>query len=379
MDLRQSALESLEMTATTNPDADFWRGRRVLLTGHTGFKGAWLALWLHRLGARVCGIGLSPETTPNLFSLVGIDVLVDSRITDIRDASALATLVNEFKPEIVIHMAAQALVRKSYREPLVTFETNVQGTANLLEAIRATGTTRVVVAITTDKVYCNLEQSYPYRETDALGGHDPYSASKAAAEMVIASYRDSFLAEDGIAVASARAGNVIGGGDWSDDRLVPDIVRAWNSGSVLNIRRPQAIRPWQHALEPLAGYLKLAEQLWERPNLAGAYNFGPYTHEAITVRELISLAREIWGYGEVNLEMGEEGPHETGWLALEIARASHVLGITPRWSVLEALRRSIIWYQCQLNGIGARELCIGDIDAYEADVDKAPVRKIVSR
>jgi CDP-glucose 4,6-dehydratase len=215
------------MTGQINPDPSFWTGRRVLLTGHTGFKGAWLALWLHRLGARVVGVSLPPSTTPSLAALAGIDELIEGHSIDIRDAELLAERVRAAKPEVVLHLAAQALVRTSYREPLQTFATNVQGTANLLEAVRATTSVRVVVAITTDKVYRNIEDVYPYRETDALGGHDPYSASKAAAEIVIASYRDSYLANAGVALASARAGNVIGGGDWSEDRLIPDAVRAW--------------------------------------------------------------------------------------------------------------------------------------------------------
>jgi CDP-glucose 4,6-dehydratase len=304
---------------------------------------------------------------PSLAELAGIERLVDSRILDIRDADELMRQIRSASPEVVLHLAAQALVRTSYSEPLLTFGTNVQGTANLLEAIRATDTVRVVVAITTDKVYRNLEQFYPYRETDALGGHDPYSASKAAAEIVIASYRDAYLADRGVAVASARAGNVIGGGDWSEDRLIPDAVRAWSAGQPLTIRRPQAFRPWQHVLEPLAGYLRLAEQLWAKPELAGAYNFGPATQEAASVRQVVLLANRSYGSGEVVWGDGKEGPHEAGWLALETAKALHLLGVAPRWSLQTAVRRTMEWYRDQQDGRGVRELCARDIADFEAD------------
>lgn len=343
----------------------FWRGKRVLLTGHTGFKGAWMALWLQRLGAQVTGISLAPATTPNLFTLANIETIADTHFCDIRDAVALAGLIKNSQPEIVFHLAAQALVRTSYCDPLATFATNIQGTANILDALRAIDSVRAVVAITTDKVYKNLEQHYPYRETDALGGHDPYSSSKAASEIIIASYRDSYLNDKGIAVASARAGNVIGGGDWSVDRLIPDVVRAWNAKKPLQIRRPQAIRPWQHVLEPVAGYIKLAEQLWQQPSVAGAYNFGPQTHEAATVREVVQLAQGTYGMGQVSWGDGTEGPHEAGWLALEIAKARTVLGVQPRWTLVESVQRTIHWYRQQREGADARALCEADISAYE--------------
>lgn len=344
----------------------FWHGKRVLLTGHTGFKGAWMALWLHRLGAQVTGISLPPATTPNLFDLVSVETITDSHFCDIRDATALAALIKKAQPEIVFHLAAQALVRAGYRDPLTTFSTNVQGTANVLDALRPLDSVRTVVAITTDKVYKNLEQPYPYRETDALGGHDPYSSSKAAAEIVIASYRASYLAEKNIAVASARAGNVIGGGDWSEDRLIPDAIRAWSANQSLQIRRPQAIRPWQYVLEPLAGYIKLAEQLWQQPAVAGAYNFGPETHEAATVREVVQLAQSTYGKGQVSWGDGTEGPHEAGWLALETAKARTVLGVKTRWPLAESVRRTIRWYRQQHEGVDARTACEADIAAYEA-------------
>lgn len=242
----------------------------------------------------------------------------------------------------------------------------MQGTANLLEALRPLRQLRVVVAITTDKVYHNQEQAFPYRESDALGGHDPYSASKAAAELVIGSYRASFLAEQGVAVASARAGNVIGGGDWAEDRLIPDAVRAWQANQPLIIRRPQATRPWQHVLEPLAAYLRLAEQLWRQPTLAGAYNFGPPTHEAATVRQVIELAQTAFGSGAVLWGDGTEGPHEAGWLALEVAKARIQLGVVPRWSLAQAVQHTLAWYRRQAAGESARDLCAADLASFLA-------------
>lgn len=346
--------------------SDFWRGKRVLLTGHTGFKGGWLALWLQRQGANVTGIALPPNTAPSLFELARVAEGMSSHFCDIRDATALARIVAAAKPEIVFHLAAQPLVRASYREPLTTFASNVMGTAHLLDALRGLEGARVAVMITTDKVYRNNEWAYPYREDDILGGHDPYSASKAASEIIIASYRDAFLGEQGLAVASARAGNVIGGGDWSEDRLIPDAVRAWQSSTPLEIRRPEAIRPWQHVLEPLAGYLTLAQMLWQQPELAGAYNFGPHTNEAATVRNVVELARSTYGNGTVVYSDGNAGPHEAGWLALEISKARIALGIKPKWSLAESVNRTMCWYRAQHAGADARGLCMAEFDAYEA-------------
>lgn len=347
------------------PDRSFWQGRRVVLTGHTGFKGAWLALWLHRLGARVTGISLAPATEPNLFTLAGLDQIVASHFCDIRDASGVALRLKTAEPEVVFHLAAQPLVRESYARPVETFATNIMGTAHVLDALRGMPGVRVAVMVTTDKVYRNLEHAYPYREDDALGGHDPYSASKAACELVVASYRDAFLAQQGIAVATARAGNVIGGGDWSADRLLPDAMRAWEAGVPLSVRRPEAIRPWQHVLDPLAGYLALAEHLWREPGLAGPWNFGPPTHEAATVRSVVELARSVWGSGAVAYGDGREGPHEAGWLALEIAKARIGLGTGAKWSLDEAVTRTVRWYRQQRQGSDARALCLAEIEAHE--------------
>lgn len=346
------------------PNIPFWQGKRVLLTGHTGFKGAWLALWLQRLGAQVTGIALPAATTPALFTLAHVAQGMNSHFIDIRDAAAVASLVQATQPEIVLHLAAQALVRPGYAAPLETYATNVMGTAHVLDALRGLGSARVALVITTDKVYRNREWAYPYRESDPLGGHDPYSASKAAAELVTASYRDAFLKAQGVAVATARAGNVIGGGDWSADRLLPDAVRAWEQGGTLHIRQPQSTRPWQHVLEPLAAYLLLVEKLWHQPESAGAYNFGPLPHEAATVQQVIELAARAYPHANVHYDDPHQGPHEARWLALETAQARSVLGMQPRWPLTTAVEQTMVWYRAQQQGADACALCHADIDHY---------------
>ncbi len=353
------------MDSFAAPARDFWQGKRVLVTGHSGFKGSWLSLWLHRMGAKVTGISLPPITTPSLYQLAGLEQLSQSHFLDIRDAPALSALVRQARPQVVFHLAAQPLVRASYREPVGTFSINVMGTVHLLDSLRGLDDVRVAVMVTTDKVYRNEEWPWPYRETDALGGHDPYSASKAASEIVIASYRDAFLSAQGVKVGSARAGNVIGGGDWSEDRLIPDAIRAWQSGKILQIRRPHATRPWQHVLEPLGGYLSLAERLWREEAPAGAYNFGPETGAVATVREVIELARDGYGAGEVHYGDGRDGPHETSGLALEIAKARGLLGVAPRWGLSETVKRTVRWYREWHEGKDARELCAAEIALYE--------------
>lgn len=351
---------------TGMPDANFWQGKRVLVTGHTGFKGGWLVIWLHRMGAQVSGLSMTPITGPNLFELASIDAICDSHICDIRDQGEVARIICKINPEIVFHLAAQSLVRESYKSPIGTFATNVMGTGHILEGLRNVGSVRVAVMITTDKVYKNNEWLWPYREGDALGGHDPYSASKAASEILISSYQASFLAQHGKSVSSARAGNVIGGGDWCADRLIPDAVRAWKERKELNIRRPESIRPWQHVLEPLAGYLKLAEVSWNDPQLAGAYNFGPDTSSSASVREVIELAREYFGSGAVAFGDGNDGPHEAGLLTLEVTKSRAILKVQSRWSLNESIERTMNWYLAQDRGANARILCDSDIAAYEA-------------
>jgi len=364
---RQGAVENLGMS-TPPPSINFWRGKRVMLTGHSGFKGAWLALWLTRLGAQVTGLALPPATTPNLFTVarVGAD-LGASPWCDLRDAKAVAALVRAARPQIVLHLAAQALVRTGYADPLTTWSTNVQGTAHLLDALRGQPDARVVVVVTTDKVYRNREWVYPYREDDPLGGHDPYSASKAAAELVTASYRDAFLAAQGVAVASARAGNVIGGGDWASDRLIPDAVRAWEACQTLQLRHPAATRPWQHVVEPLAAYLQLAERLWAAPQLAGAYNFGPLPHEVANVGEVINMAASAYPTSATSYCNDNDQPHEAGRLALETAHARQALGVAPRWDLATAVERTMAWYCGYAQGGDARTLCETDLTAFEAD------------
>lgn len=348
------------------PYAGFWSGKRVFVTGHTGFKGSWLTLWLNRLGAHVTGLSLVPNTQPNLFTSAKIARVCDSHFCDIRDERALASVLHAARPEIVFHLAAQPLVRAGYRDPLETFATNVQGTANLLQALRTSQGVRVAVMVTTDKVYRNKEWVWPYRESDELGGHDPYSASKAASELVISSYRDSFLATEGIAIATARAGNVIGGGDWSEDRLLPDAIRAWQVGATLEIRRPDAIRPWQHVLEPLSGYLSLAHALWEKPVLAGAYNFGPESADGgATVRQVIELARVAYEGGEVRYGQTLSGPHEASMLALDVSKARSLLGISSRLSLDECVSQTVRWYRDFNAGHQAYELCVDDLSSYE--------------
>jgi CDP-glucose 4,6-dehydratase len=350
-----------------SPSPSFWRGRRVLITGHTGFKGSWLAWWLLQMGARVHGLALAPAAEPSLFSLLGLEgVLEAHHLADIRDTEAVARAVRECDPEVALHLAAQALVRPAYEDPLGTFSTNVMGTATLLDALRHATSLKVAVVVTTDKVYRNREWAYPYRETDELGGHDPYSASKAASELVLSCWGSSWLTGQGVALASARAGNVIGGGDWARDRLLPDAVRAWQAGLALEVRRPSATRPWQHVLEPLCGYLQLAEALWTQPQRAGAYNFGPLTQDAATVRSVIEQARQAWGGGEVHWGQGTDGPHEAAWLALEVAKAREVLGVQPRWSLQQAVQRTFRWYRGLAEGERAQALCAADLQHFLA-------------
>ena len=354
------------MAVTAAPQADFWRGKSVLVTGHTGFKGSWLTLALDRRGANVTGISLPPLTTPNLFSEAKIADLCRSHFFDIRDAAGVAALIRAARPEIVFHLAAQPLVRESYRDPLTTLETNVMGTAHVLDALRGLDGVRVAVMVTTDKVYRTAEVPGSHHEDDPLGGYDPYSASKAAGEMVIESYRQSYLAEQPVAVASARAGNVIGGGDWSEDRLVPDAVRAWQAGKTLRVRRPDAVRPWQHVLEPVSGYLVLAQRLWERPSLAGAYNFGPELGAAVKVRDLVELACAAYGNGAIDYGDGSEGPHESGWLVLDAGKTESVLGFAQRWTLIEGVKRTMAWYRARQGGADARALCLADMSDFES-------------
>lgn len=356
-------------------DAAFWRGKRVLLTGHTGFKGAWLAFWLKRMGAAVEGLALEPaQDRPALHRLLGASG--DGRdIVDIRDREAVRARVLAIEPEVIFHLAAQPLVRAGYRDPLETFETNVQGTANLLDAGRMVAGLRAIVSVTTDKVYENAETGKAFAEADPLGGHDPYSASKAAADIITSSYRRSYLLERGVGVAAARAGNVIGGGDWADDRLIPDAIRAFEAGAELDIRRPQAVRPWQHVLEPLHGYLLLAERLWRDPEAGPAYNFGPDPESAASVRDLLTRSADYFDLSRIRWGDGGEGPHEAGLLTLDSARARADLGFAPRFDLDETIARTWGWYEGLARGLRAETLCSDDIDAFEARLQRIPAKE----
>lgn len=366
MGQRQGAMEGVGVSHPA------WNGRRVLLTGHSGFKGGWLALWLRRLGARVTGLSLPPPTTPSLFELARVGEGIDSRTGDIRDAQALAALAKELQPEIVFHLAAQPLVRRSYADPLETYSTNVMGTANLLEAIRTQSpATRAIVVVTTDKCYENREWVWGYRESDPLGGHDPYSASKAGTELVAGSYAKAYFSAPGApALATARAGNVIGGGDWAPDRLVPDLLRSCESaqgGQPLAIRYPQAIRPWQHVLEPLAGYLRLAEGLFEHgARYAGAWNFGPHEASLKPVAWIADRVYSAWGCAPRWHSPEGVQPHEAGILKLDWSKAAHGLNWHPALDIESAIELTVQWHKACVAGQDMRALTEAQIAAYES-------------
>jgi CDP-glucose 4,6-dehydratase len=352
-----------------------YRGKRVFLTGHTGFKGSWLSLWLARLGAEVTGYALPPATDPSLFATADIASGLTHIEGDVRDADALAAALSAARPDFVFHLAAQPLVLDSYAAPAETFAINVAGSINLMEAIRRTGTRAAVVMVTTDKVYRNREWEHGYREDDPLGGHDPYSASKAAMEIAVSSWRDSFfpphrLAHHGVALASALAGNVIGGGDWSANRLVPDLARALPGNRLPELRHPESLRPWQHALEPLAGYLLLGARLAGEGGAAyaGAWNFGPLPTDVRTVGELAGAMLEAWGKPGWSVLDNPEAPHEAGLLRLAIDRAVARLGWRPVWDFPRTVERTARWYQAvSEERLTARAACEADLDAFCAD------------
>ncbi|TGU70055.1 CDP-glucose 4,6-dehydratase [Geomonas terrae] len=352
-------------------DPAFFRGRRVFVTGHTGFKGAWLILWLHRLGAEVTGYALDPPTDPSLFGLAGLKELVHSVTGDVRDQGTLVRELVGARPEIVIHMAAQPLVRESYVNPVETYATNVMGTVHLLEAVRSAKEVRAVVNVTTDKCYENREWPWGYRENEPMGGYDPYSSSKGCSELVTAAYRNSFFnpadyETHGVALASARAGNVIGGGDWAADRLVPDCIAALLKGEPVRIRNPHAIRPWQHVLEPLCGYLTLAQRLYEEgPRCAGAWNFGPQDEDAREVEWIVQRMCERWeGDASYVVDKGEH-PHEAHYLKLDCSKARGHLGWRPRWSLETAIDMIVDWTRAYERGEDLRLVCEAQIDAYQ--------------
>ena len=323
----------------------FWHGRRVLLTGHTGFKGGWLALWLQMLGAEVQGYALPAPTSPSLWQAARLAERIPGTLADIRDSDCLANTVKQFQPEVVLHLAAQPLVRASYASPADTYATNVMGTVHLLEAVRQCATVRAVVVVTSDKCYDNREWLWPYRENDALGGHDPYSSSKACVELVCASWRASFFHGTAPWIATARAGNVIGGGDWAPERLVPDTLRAWERGEAVTLRYPNATRPWQHVLEPLHGYLLLAQALAQQhKEMATAWNFGPDTEGVASVAQVVAQLSRLWpGVAAWNTP-AQAQPHEAALLALDSTKARQQLGWRPRWSLAQALARTVDWH-----------------------------------
>ncbi len=365
MGVGPGAVEDLEMT-------DFFCGKRVFVTGHTGFKGSWLCLWLSRLGAIVTGYALAPPTDPSLFELARINDIVLSHIADIRDGERLAAAMCEAKPDIVFHLAAQPLVRDSYKFPVETYSTNVMGTVNLLEAVRVCPSVRAVVNVTTDKCYENREWPWGYRENEPFGGFDPYSSSKACSELVTAAYRSSYFnsqayKQHGVAVATARAGNVIGGGDWAADRLVPDVIRSILAGDTIRIRNPHAVRPWQHVLEPLSAYLILARRLYEDgPEFAEGWNFGPVDTDAKPVEWIVQRICQLWG-GNSRYEIDNDNhPHEAHYLKLDCSKAMSKLGWQPKWNLDKTLRRTIEWVLAYREKADLQKVCIQQIQTYNS-------------
>ena len=362
---RKSTLEVMgELTGTVKPD--FWKGKRVFLTGHTGFKGSWLAVWLSELGAHVKGFALEPNTKPALFEEARVADLIESELGDIRDYEVLKTAMQSFNPDILIHMAAQPLVRLSYEEPLETYATNVMGTANVLQAARSCSNLKAVVSVTTDKCYENREWPWGYRENEAMGGHDPYSSSKGCAELVTAAFRRSYFYLPGTAnVASARAGNVIGGGDWAEDRLIPDILRAFEKGKPVVIRNPLSTRPWQHVLEPLSGYLVLAQALYEaEEDFAEGWNFGPRDEDCQAVGQILDQMVNRWE-GKASWELDTQAnPHEAGFLKLDCSKAKARLKWQPQWTLAETLEKIVHWHQAWFDGADVQKLCKNEIANY---------------
>ncbi len=361
MAARKSSLENLEV------NMGFWANKKVFITGHTGFKGSWLTLWLSKFGAEVHGYALEPATNPNMFTVVGVeDHLTSHKISDIQDLSDLSSAIKSIQPEIIFHLAAQPLVRKSYESPVETFSSNVIGTVNLLEAVRKTDSVKALVNVTTDKCYENQEWIWPYREYEELGGHDPYSSSKACSELVTAAYRQSFFTSSGVGVASARAGNVVGGGDWAPERLIPDFLRALDVNEALLMRSPGAIRPWQHVLGPLSGYILLAEKIYENPaEFSQAWNFGPDENDARSVKwivdQLVKYYPEATWKHDVSIH-----PHEANYLKLDSSKARNLLNWQPKWNLETALKNVINWHDGWRNAENMKLLTMQQITDYES-------------
>lgn len=352
----------------------FWSGKKVFLTGHTGFKGSWLSLWLQQLGAQVTGYALQPPTNPSLFEVAQVAQGMKSVIGDIRDGNMLANAMLQAMPDIVIHMAAQPLVRRSYVDPVETYSTNVMGTVHLLEAVRQTPSVCAVVNVTTDKCYENKEWVWGYRENESMGGFDPYSSSKGCAELVTAAYRNSFFSlpkdsEHQVALATARAGNVIGGGDWAEDRLIPDVLHAIQNNQGVKIRNPQATRPWQYVLEPLSGYLELTEKLYtDGAAFAEAFNFGPAEEDTKPVQWIVEKLTQQWGEGATWHIDGGTHPHEANYLKLDCSKARAKLGWAPRWHLYQSLQAIIVWHKAHHRGEDMRALCLQQINDYSTTI-----------
>ncbi len=350
-------------------DQAFWKGKRVFLTGHTGFKGSWLSLWLSSLGAEVKGYALNPPTTPSLFDEASIKSIIDSQIGDIRDQDTIHESMTAFNPDILIHMAAQSLVRHSYDAPIETYEVNVIGTAKVLEVARSCSNLKAVVNITTDKCYENDGRTKGYKEDDPMGGHDPYSSSKGCSELVASAYRRSFLQEQDIGLASVRAGNVIGGGDWADDRLIPDILRSFEKGESVVIRNPKATRPWQHVLEPLSGYLILAEKLYKnQKEYAEGWNFGPNEKDVKPVSWIMDKMISKWPASSWELDQNSN-PHEADFLKLDISKVKSKLGWKPIWGLSHTLEKIIGWHKAWLDKEDMQTICLAEIEEYTKDMN----------
>lgn len=363
-------LEGLVMI-TNHVQAEFWHNRSVFITGHTGFKGSWLSLWLHKLSARLTGYALDPATTPSLYEVCKIkELLVNDIRADIRDYACLLSSMQAAKPEVVLHLAAQAMVRDGYRDPVATFATNVMGTVHVLDAARHCPSVRAVVIITSDKCYENREWPWGYRENDPMGGIDPYSASKGCAELVTASYQRAFTGQTpelltSGPIASARAGNVIGGGDWSQGRLIPDILAAVHEQKPLRLRYPEAVRPWQHVLEPLSGYLLLSQTLWERGHaMTGAWNFGPHDHDVVSVRSVVDALIQRMNHNHLPMQHTQTPAHEAGQLKLDSSKAKSQLGWLPRWTIGQALDKVVAWDQVWRSGASMQEFSLSQIQEY---------------
>lgn len=349
-------------------EKNFWFGKNVVITGHTGFKGSWLSLYLSYLGANISGLSLLPETSPNLFSSANVKNYISSYHCDLRDEKSVDLFFKELTPDVIFHLAAKSLVQESYADPVNTYQTNVMGTVNLLNCARKLDSVKSIVVITTDKVYKPRFSKTPYIEGDELGGMDPYSASKSAVELIVNSFKKSYYEQNYVAISTARAGNIIGGGDWSKNRLVPDAVIAWESNKTLKIRNPKAIRPWQFILDPLQGYLSIAKSTFVDHKLAGAYNLAPSDDLNLSVEQFINFSQEVYKNSHVEFEINNEFKYESEWLALDSSKARTNLGVYTQVSQIQAIQKTFNWYKKFYQGSSAYELCMQEIQEYERNL-----------